>query len=209
MVNSKPAVLNEKIRAEFGLVSSEQIVWRSPLVEDRYAEYRDESFLERMELAPQSLLLKEFWPKRGPQWDALGKTQDGKVFLVEAKAHIKEMISPPTGAAGVSLKKIQMALEETRNFVNPKSDADWSRFFYQFTNRMAHLYFLRVKNGIPAYLIFIYFVNDEAMSGPKTKAEWQAALTVMHSLLQTKKSKLDEHTAHVFVEVSELSDRNA
>ncbi len=32
--------------------------------------------------------------------------------------------------------------------------------FYQYINRLAHLYLLRVLNKIPAYLVFVYFVND-------------------------------------------------
>jgi hypothetical protein len=34
--------------------------------------------------------LVNFWPARGPVWDAIGTTSDGKAVFVEAKAHIPE-----------------------------------------------------------------------------------------------------------------------
>ena len=37
--------------------------------------------------------LPKFWPARGPQWDALGCAQFGEVILVEAKAHVSEIMS--------------------------------------------------------------------------------------------------------------------
>jgi hypothetical protein len=40
-------------------------------------------------------------------------------------------------------------------------------------NRLAHLYFLCELNGVPAFLVFVYFVNDQEMQGPTTKKEWQ------------------------------------
>ena len=39
--------------------------------------------------------LKDFWPPRGPQWDALGRIFKTAYFLVEAKAHVTELISSP------------------------------------------------------------------------------------------------------------------
>ena len=44
--------------------------------------------------------LKQFWPSRGPQWDALAISTSGKVLLVEAKAHVGEICSPEAKAKG-------------------------------------------------------------------------------------------------------------
>ena len=48
------------------------IAWRSPLVGDDFAEYRDSDFLELLGLGRLQATLAAFWPARGPQWDALG-----------------------------------------------------------------------------------------------------------------------------------------
>ena len=55
---------------------------------DHYAEYRDEAFLKRVGVSATKKPLSEFWPKRGPQWDALATFGDDGVILVEAKAHM-------------------------------------------------------------------------------------------------------------------------
>ena len=50
-----------------------KIDWRSPLKLDDYAEYCDEDFLIILgALNRIKYPLIDFWPKKGPQWDALG-----------------------------------------------------------------------------------------------------------------------------------------
>jgi len=49
-----------------------RLCWRSPLADDKFKEYRDAEFLERLRLTC-STELKEFWPGRGPCWDALAQ----------------------------------------------------------------------------------------------------------------------------------------
>ena len=55
---------------------------------DAYAEYSDGAFLKRVCVEPSVKSLSDFWPKRGPQWDALATFGDGGVILVEAKAYV-------------------------------------------------------------------------------------------------------------------------
>ena len=67
---------------------------------------------------------------------------------MEAKAHIAEMVTAPTQARGESaLQQIQESLRRVKAFVNSKAPVDWSTNFYQYSNRLAHLYFLREMNG--------------------------------------------------------------
>ena len=204
LINEKPDVLNTEVRNVCSLKSSEEIEWVSPLKDDEYAEYRDATFLRRLGITLNKNPLKSFWPNKGPQWDALGKTNSGKVFLVEAKAHVEELVSSPTRATGKSLSQIQSALAETKDYVNSKSKADWSSYFYQYSNRLAHLYLLRVLNNIPAYLVFVYFLNDEAMQGPNTEAEWRAATRLVHKYLGIRKNELSKYIADIFTDVGEL-----
>ena len=73
LINRQPEILNLKIRQSFRIPRSIEIKWVSPLKEKGYAEYRDEAFLEVLGIATQKVKLSDFWPKGGPQWDALGK----------------------------------------------------------------------------------------------------------------------------------------
>ena len=159
-VNRCPEIINSTIVNELGLCSSETIEWLSPLECDGFAEYRDEQFIERLNVSLNSRPLKDFWPNSGPRWDGLARTSSGRLLLVEAKANIPEFDSTPTRATENSLKKIKEALAETKKFLGVTSETDWSQCFYQYANRLAHLYLLRELNKINACLVFVYFLND-------------------------------------------------
>jgi hypothetical protein len=123
------------------------------------------------------------------------------LFLVEAKANIPEIVSSESGAKGNSLNLIQESLTATKSYLKINNKVDWSRKFYQYTNRLSHLYYLRVLNNIPAYLILVYFIGDKSVNGPKTRVEWTSALTVMKSYLGTGNHKLSKYIADVFIDV--------
>lgn len=182
-VNEKPDLLNSKIREKVDLLENEIIAWLSPLKDDKFAEYRDQQFLDLLGVKLENRPLERFWPRGGPQWDALGKSNSGKIFLLEAKSHIPELISTIGVKDEESLKKIHESLEETNSFLNAKDVVDWTSHFYQYTNRLAHLYLMRELNGLSAYLVFVYFVNDDEMNGPSTIYEWKGAIKLLHSYL--------------------------
>src|SRR5258706_11485960 len=73
--------LNEPLLAK--LPSATRIDWLSPLAKDEYAEYRDAAFLKLLKLDHLVGQLAGFWPLRGPQWDALARTDARHVVLVE------------------------------------------------------------------------------------------------------------------------------
>lgn len=64
--------------------------------------------------------LKEFWPCRGPQWNALGRFGDKAYFLVEAKAHVSEIISSFQAKAPASKVLIEKSLNTTRVYLKLK-----------------------------------------------------------------------------------------
>ncbi len=203
-VNEKPDVLNRAIANDRHDESLLQIKWISPIVEDNFGEYRDQSFLDALGVVLPQRELGDFWPARGPQWDGLGKTPDEKIVMVEAKAYIEEMVTPPSQASEASLAKIQAALAETKEFVHGSKDSNWSASFYQYANRLAHLYLLRQLNGIDAYLVFIYFTNAPDVTEPSSEEEWKAALRVMHRVLGVGRNKLSPYVAECFVDASSL-----
>ena len=91
LVNDHPQVLDREIKGACNFPDTDNITWVSPLRKDEYAEYRDDSFLVQLDVKLPDFPLNKFWPDRGPQWDALGKTHGGARILVEAKAHVEEL----------------------------------------------------------------------------------------------------------------------
>ena len=75
-------------------------------------------------------------------------------------------------AGDASLALIRASLDETRAHLGVKRGLDWSETFYQYANRLAHLYLLRTLNKLPAWLLFVHFVGDSDMGGPATVEDW-------------------------------------
>lgn len=195
-----------------------RIEWRSPLREDHYAEYSDQEFVERLLGAPHSAgvpglpppgrqlprPLAEFWPRFGPQWDGLAVVNTGRgartMLLVEAKSHIPEMAAAPAQARGeLALRHIRSSLDATRSFLEVRTAADWSTSFYQYANRLAHLYWLRELNGVDAYLVNLFFLNDAELNGPRTAAEWQAASRLQEAFLGLRAGAQTGYALHPWV----------
>ena len=204
MVNDHPGLLSDRIIRGAELSENTHISWGSPLSTDDYAEYRDQAFLDLLGISLQKRTLKDFWPERGPQWDALGRTGDGTIFLVEAKSHIPELMSHLGAKSEKSAGQIRSSLNETREYLNSRSENDWSSPFYQYANRMAHLYLLRMLNGVPAYLVFVYFLNDKDMGGPSTKEEWLGAIRLLHAYLGLGRNRLKGFIIETFCDVNDL-----
>ena len=202
-VNERPELLDSKIRVELDMPENENICWLSPLEEDEFAEYRDTQFVKLLG-AKTEKPLEDFWPSRGPQWDALARSNTGRLFLVEAKSHIPELISSLRAENEDSIRLIHESLEETKIYLTSSTEADWSRRFYQYTNRLAHLYFLRVLNKLPAYLVFVYFVNDVEQNGPTSAPEWEGALKLLHSYFGLGRHKLQKYVCDLFIDVNTI-----
>ena len=175
-VNERSHVLNTAIEQSLSRydLHDNDIQWASPLAEDKYTEYRDSEFLERVGLGYLVGLLLEFWPHRGPCWDALARIEGG-CLLVEAKSHVPEIFSGGCGATSPSsMDKIQKAFEATKTWLGVSQDADWMGPLYQSANRYASLYFLREIAGVQAFLVNVYFVGDRI--APTAREGWEAAI---------------------------------
>ncbi len=220
LVNCRPELLNDAIAQRLPELP-EDVDWRSPILEDHYAEYRDQPFLDRLSGSwyyrapeqPQSGLA-DFWPRFGPQWDGLAVTDRGQILLVEAKAHIPEMVTAPAQARGEPARqKIRESLERVKAFVNSKAPVDWSTSFHQYANRLAHLYWMREINGHNAYLVNLFFINDRDTNGPAAEAEWQAAIRLQEVFLGVRQSSqtgfavnpwVGAYSLDVFVDVNDI-----
>jgi len=138
LINENVEVINKQIRANLRLPETEEVEWLSPLKSDDYSEYRDKSVLDLLEITNDAFTVRDFWPDMGPQWDAIGRAANN-VLLVEAKSHITEFISTCQAKQPESIAKINTSLQETKVKLGCKTDFDWSKTFYQYANRLAHI----------------------------------------------------------------------
>jgi hypothetical protein len=170
--------------------SSKPLEWISPVAARGYREIRDTLFSE-LGFASPTPQSAEFWPRRGPVWDGVArvKGRDGQtgVLLVEAKSHIAELASPPTGAAGERRELIQKSLTEVQGFAGAAAASDWTGRYYQLTNRLAYLYYLRKRANEHAWLLSIYFCGDSFGAGgqafPEDADGWETAIHAAKSTL--------------------------
>lgn len=80
-VNRCRTLIDDAVSYAINLDKCETIDWRSPLESDCFREYRDSEFLERIDVRPQHRQLADFWPPKGPVWDGLAQTSDGRCLL--------------------------------------------------------------------------------------------------------------------------------
>lgn len=205
-VNDYPDVLIDHVLPQLHLKPS-QIKWLSPLRNDEYTEYSDQEFIDRLGLKLRKLPLYEFWPKRGPNWDGLAKTDSSQVLLVEAKAYIDEMDGKGSCATkSESIASIDCSLKKTQQFLNASQSVDWAHSpYYQYANRLAHLYLLAELNSIDAYLLMIYFLNDVDMQGPSRIRDWKIANFEQHKKLGLSQGhRLSDRIMSIYLDVREL-----
>jgi hypothetical protein len=205
LINACPELINTRIQEKVASLHGREICWCSPLWHDDFAEYRDAAFLKVLHLQEVSEELKKFWPRNGPRWDALGKTADEKAFiLVEAKANVPELISTCGAKSDKSLETISAGLAETQRWLKcQKPLIDWQSGFYQYANRLAHLYFLRGKARKEAYLVFLYFVADSTHI-PASQDAWDAALELQKKLMGLSTESLAGKIINVFLDIGEV-----
>lgn len=199
--------LDSKVIEETGGL---KIDWLDFAFSDRSALYdRELTGLEFIDALPVLDKWKAFWPSTGSaqNWDAVGVLHtdgDREWLLVEAKAHLGEIVSSCGASPRGGLKKIQDALEETKAALGVSANADWLNGYYQYANRLACLHFLS-SNGIRARLVMIYFVGDQRKSDdcPTSNAGWMQALSSQDSNLGLVAGHYLEDRVHkVFLNVA-------
>ncbi|WP_417353507.1 hypothetical protein [Flavobacterium alkalisoli] len=203
LINKNQSYINRLIKQSFSEIRDDEIYWLSPLEDDEYAEYRDDSFLNIIGFDPKEIELTKFWPRRGPQWDALAKTKTGKVILVEAKANKREIASSATKAKGKSKQLIIESLLEIKEFMQIKNDVDWSGKYYQYTNRLFHLFYLRIKCNKPVFLVNIYFTEENTVVST-TLEQFHEAIDSLNKWLGVKNDNLSDYIANIFIDVNDL-----
>lgn len=205
LANEYPELLDSQLSTL--IHESIKLNWCSPLKDDEYAEYVDQDFIDKLGISDKiKIPLKQFWPNKGPNWDGLAKYKN-KIFIIEAKAHISEQQIESTDSKDKSLSLIENSLQKTKNFLEVKSNVSWCKNnYYQYANRLAHLYFLRELNNIDAHLLFIYFLNDKTILEKKeTIEDWEKAIDeVYKSLKIDRKNKLSNYIHHIYIDTNKF-----
>jgi hypothetical protein len=205
-VARSPALLDESLRRAGAINTDDSVDWKCPVEAQGFVEYRDEEVLRCLGIkALPKRTLAEFWPRRGPVWDALGTTKKGLLVLVEAKAHIPEAASPPSQATETSLKLIRKSLEEARAHYAPRAKADWSRNLYQYANRLAFQYLFSHVNKLPTRLVFLDFYNAPDVESPESEAEWKGATRLIHALLGLPADLTSHGVFHAYVDARRIA----
>ena len=199
--------LSKAILTRLPFPDGTQLVWKSPLEKEKFKEYRDESFLEAVNLKELADDLRDFWPRRGPQWDGLARLEKkGKltgIVLVEAKSYPKEMRVQRCKAKPESRKRIERSIEAAKGLFDADPLDDWLGTYYQFANRLSHIYFLRETADIKAWLVNLCFVDDKTIKEKATKkGDYKDELKLAKKELGLK----DEvpYVADVFLDASDL-----
>ena len=140
-------------------------------------------------------------------WDGIARTRDGHFMLVEAKAHIPEIVSPRSRATEPARGRIVESMRAVQESLAPKSvdGVDWAGTFYQYTNRIAHLHFLREQNDVQAHLVNVYFYNASDVASPPSRAHWEGAIQVVECYLGLGRHRLQKYMHKLFVDASSLS----
>ena len=202
LVNGSNDQLDRAIAGSLTVPLKQPIEWLSPLQITGYAEYRDIAFLECLGLSRHAAALREFWPMSGPRWDALGRAGN-TYFLVEAKANIPELISDCKASAPQSTERIAAAVRLTQQWLGARPHIDWLTGFYQYANRLAHLYFMREIAREDAYMVFLYILNDPTHI-PTSRAEWQGALELQKHLLGLGSRPYRDYVISVFPDAADI-----
>jgi hypothetical protein len=206
-VNRRQSELNKAIQAAVPSLSVQEpaLIWVSPIQADSFREYHDAEFLSAVGLEVLTPLLENFWPSRGPHWDALAvvqrSTREPGVLLLEAKSYPEEFQGGGLKATSPSSKKKSArALKATQDWLAiPESKRDtWTGSHYQTANRLAHLYWLRQVAGIDAWLVHLLVVNDPTFKGTP-RAKWRSGVNQMKRTLGIDEGFVP-HFGHAFVD---------
>jgi hypothetical protein len=93
-------------------------------------------------------------------------------------------------AEGSSLEKIRSALFDVQASLGIAPNPGWLRAYYQMANRLAFLWFARLRGDEqPLWLIWVYFLGERyptatgVSAGPEAAAAWEPAIGEAHEEL--------------------------
>jgi hypothetical protein len=116
---------------------------------------------------------------------------DGQIggVLIEAKGRESELTSGGCKATSeASIKKTRSALADVQNALGVAPSYDWMGACYQPANRLAVVWYSRVKRDPPepVWLVSLYFIGEHygtvagAQVGPSSVAAWEPIIEALH-----------------------------
>jgi hypothetical protein len=177
-VSRRMTQLSEAVGMAIG-VEPASITWVAPLEEQRFIEPMDGAFLDALQLGHLRSQLSEFWPRRGPSWDALavvtGAGSPAAFILAEGNSYPAEILGPGC-MAQTSRTTIEQAINRSKAYFGVDPQLDWMGELYQYANRLAHVHFLIESTGRPAWLVNLCFIDDVTRV-PTGIEEWREELS--------------------------------
>jgi hypothetical protein len=156
------------------------------------AERRDEAW-RIIGLDGDSPVQAGWWPKGGAVWDAGARVHgpDGQVggILVEAKGRERKLSSSGCKASDQqSIETIRSALADVQNELGLAPSPEWMGPCYQPANRLAVLWYARVKcePPVPLWLVSLYVCGEHyptatgELIGPATEQVWEPVIGDIH-----------------------------
>jgi hypothetical protein len=195
-IANHPAELQEHVfEASPSLASfaTGDLQWIAPTGPTDPRELRDQ-FWEEIGLARPTPQSADWWPERGPVWDAVARVpgpngQAGGV-VVEAKGRLNELSAGGCKAEGPSLEKIRNALLDVQASLGIAPNLGWLRAYYQMANRLAFLWFARLRGDEqPLWLVWVYFLGEHYPTatgvsvGPEDPEAWAPVIAEAHTEL--------------------------
>jgi hypothetical protein len=170
--------LNTATREVFPTLSDTEIEWRAPLAENNYEEPRDDTFWTAIKRPDLKAAAVDWWPRRGPAWDAVALARQGdgdaSVVLFEAKANIPEFTAGNfAGTHPDSIRMIHTAPATTQTTLAATAPlAVWTGNHYQLANRLAWTAWLRAHD-VDAHFAYLLF-HDDRSHIPTSQADLRA-----------------------------------
>lgn len=168
---------NTPLENEFNRLIGDEVRWLCPLEDEEYKEYelREKPICEALGIEEPEKDFA-FWPRRQPQWDGIAVSEkSGTLYLVEAKAHLKELES--RCSAGEESKRIILGTMKTVHDTQyPDGEFElWETGYYQLGNRLTFINKMKALN-LNKYpnvkLVLLNFVNDYTYRSTEL-ADWK------------------------------------
>ena len=204
-----------ELKNEANELLGQKVIWYSPLCKDDYIEYQIKQCRDLIAMSPSEIQdAFSFWPSRQPQWDGIAVNESKEyrtLYIIEAKAHIKELNSK-CQASEKSKKLIIASMKEVHDKHYPNTDFnDWMSRYYQFANRLTFYHKMQdmiLDKKIAAFddvkLVFLNIANDFTYI-PTSLHDWEECIeTVL--LKMTGVSKAPKGVLTLYVDVNKYRE---
>jgi hypothetical protein len=174
-VNECPGLLENAIRDTSPDLKGTTYVWTSPLDDENFEEFNDDKLMKAVGYGAQARVLRNFWPKGGPFWDAIAHVRGANlerpgILLADVISEPGELISLGCTASSAAKGKIRTALAQTRDWIWDQGalttdptflEKDWMGTWHTVAARLAHVCFFREELEAPCWLAFVCLVDPE------------------------------------------------